>query len=181
MNSIFKATGRLLHLCSSTVFNHYFLLPVETGIPQKSHLQPAGLWRAITFHWRGKATRSNLGPCRGSGLKPAAAWPPHSGGAMVLHLQLLASKSPQVRGCRGKLLCSYLSMPSCVGLHLAEITVPGWIKPTRGGLQQRTAHRLKQSLRPSQRGQQEKLPLLKAHFTGRLQFDCYQLPAAELG
>lgn len=99
---------------------------------------------------------------------------------MGLHLQLLASKSPQVRGCRKKLLWSYLSLPSCAGLHLAETTVSGWIQPTRDGLQQRTGHRLKQSLRPSQRGQQEKLSLLKAHFTERLQFDCYQLPAAEL-
>lgn len=40
---------------------------------------------------------------------------------MGLHLQLLTSKSPQVRGYRGKLLWSHSSMPGCVGLDLAEI------------------------------------------------------------
>lgn len=66
---------------------------------------------------------------------------------MGLHLQVLASKSPQVRGCRGKLLWSRLSMPSRVGLDLAELHHQAG--SSKQGMTHSEGHRLKQSLRPS--------------------------------
>lgn len=80
---------------------------------------------------------------------------PSSRRSQGIVLQLLASKSPQVRGCRGKLLWSHSSMPSCVGLEQQRCTIR--LEPAnKGWPTAKDSPQVKQSLRPSQGWQQEK-------------------------